>query len=303
MKKAFTLIELLVVIAIIAILAAILFPVFAQAKAAAKASANLSNLKQISLAMIGYSSDNDDLFPLAVRYETPEGQAAAFGSVTTFTTTPAGAIPWTESIISYTKNRDIFTSPLESGVSGTGVARQWAQAQHYGVVPTGTTILNHQTPGSTGTAFAFASAPVQNGGGFIDGVFGMGDALRGFGIPSRTQTALDHVAETILVADAGAYDMGFLGNSYTAGSATTPACFTGYVSGANVYAGAWGRKSANGAWNGGRNCVFAQGQQGQTTYAAADGHAVSRDLRQVYALRSIDGTNNAIYTMYAGAAQ
>lgn len=60
-NRAFTLIELLVVIAIIAILAAILFPVFAQAKAAAKATASISNQKQIALAGLMYSSDNDDM--------------------------------------------------------------------------------------------------------------------------------------------------------------------------------------------------------------------------------------------------
>jgi len=59
-KRAFTLIELLVVIAIIAILAAILFPVFAQAKLAAKKTADLSNLKQLSLAAIMYTNDYDD---------------------------------------------------------------------------------------------------------------------------------------------------------------------------------------------------------------------------------------------------
>jgi len=66
MKKrtAFTLIELLVVIAIIAILAAILFPVFAQAKAAAKSSSCVSNLKQQTLAVLMYSNDNDDIFPM-----------------------------------------------------------------------------------------------------------------------------------------------------------------------------------------------------------------------------------------------
>ncbi|HXH62196.1 MAG TPA: hypothetical protein VNI20_12670, partial [Fimbriimonadaceae bacterium] len=54
---------MLVVIAIISILAAILFPVFAQAKVAAKKAVGISNQKQISLAMIMYSTDYDDLYP------------------------------------------------------------------------------------------------------------------------------------------------------------------------------------------------------------------------------------------------
>jgi len=62
--RAFTLIELLVVIAIIAILAAILFPVFAQAKMAAKKTSALSNSKQLTLGIMMYSNDSDDLYPM-----------------------------------------------------------------------------------------------------------------------------------------------------------------------------------------------------------------------------------------------
>lgn len=63
-QKGFTLIELLVVIAIIAILAAILFPVFAQAREKARQIADLSNQRQIGLAVLQYVEDYDETFPM-----------------------------------------------------------------------------------------------------------------------------------------------------------------------------------------------------------------------------------------------
>ena len=63
MKRAFTLIELLVVIAIIAILAALLLPALAQAKQRAKSVQCLNNLRQLGLATVMYSDENDDKLP------------------------------------------------------------------------------------------------------------------------------------------------------------------------------------------------------------------------------------------------
>jgi prepilin-type N-terminal cleavage/methylation domain-containing protein len=61
--RAFTLIELLVVIAIIGILAALLLPVFGRAKEAGRATACVSNLHQIGVALQVYVDDNHQMPP------------------------------------------------------------------------------------------------------------------------------------------------------------------------------------------------------------------------------------------------
>lgn len=63
-REGFTLIELLVVIAIIAILAAILFPVFSRAREKGRQAQCTSNFKNMSNALLMYSSDYDERFPL-----------------------------------------------------------------------------------------------------------------------------------------------------------------------------------------------------------------------------------------------
>ncbi len=62
MKKGFTLIELLVVISIIALLLAILMPALALARSEALALVCKTNLHQLLLANISYSSENDGFF-------------------------------------------------------------------------------------------------------------------------------------------------------------------------------------------------------------------------------------------------
>lgn len=62
---AFSLIELLVVIAIIALLAELLFPAFSGVKGKAHATTCRNNLRQLSIAMLSYVSDNKQ-FPGAL---------------------------------------------------------------------------------------------------------------------------------------------------------------------------------------------------------------------------------------------
>jgi prepilin-type N-terminal cleavage/methylation domain-containing protein/prepilin-type processing-associated H-X9-DG protein len=62
-RAGFTLIELLVVIAIIAVLAAILFPVFSKAREKARMATCASNERQLALAVLMFTQDNEESFP------------------------------------------------------------------------------------------------------------------------------------------------------------------------------------------------------------------------------------------------
>ncbi len=72
MKKnyccAFTLIEILVVVAIIIILAAVAIPALTSALESAKATKDLSNLRQIGMAMQTLLNDNDQLLPVTATW-------------------------------------------------------------------------------------------------------------------------------------------------------------------------------------------------------------------------------------------
>lgn len=61
---AFTLVELLVVMAIIAVLAALLLPTFGKAKEAGRATACISNLRQVGIALQLYVDDNANRLPV-----------------------------------------------------------------------------------------------------------------------------------------------------------------------------------------------------------------------------------------------
>src|ERR1051325_488771 len=122
-SQAFTLIELLVVIAIIAILAAILFPVFAQAKDSAKDTSALSNVKQMALAHLIYTSDYDDVFCL-----TAVSQSSRYA-----TDINANWGTWQTALLPYTKNWGIKLHPKLAPPSGAQA--YWQRIQHFGVMP------------------------------------------------------------------------------------------------------------------------------------------------------------------------
>jgi prepilin-type N-terminal cleavage/methylation domain-containing protein/prepilin-type processing-associated H-X9-DG protein len=165
MKKAFTLIELLVVIAIIAILAAILFPVFAQAKDAAKKTQTLSNLKQQATAVMIYQSDADDVFPGAI------GRRAEWGGATWCDT-------WQLSTQPYTKNTDMYRSPVDTGrlspSDWRGIATSYA---------------------------ANASVSWVGSGPVLQGPMGYHNAGDFWFFPSQSSTAVTQPAGTILFCE------------------------------------------------------------------------------------------------------
>jgi prepilin-type N-terminal cleavage/methylation domain-containing protein len=71
--SAFTLIELLTVIAIIGILAAIIIPTVGKVRQSAKNTTNLSNMRQIGMALNAYTVDNKGFFPPGADDTKPTG--------------------------------------------------------------------------------------------------------------------------------------------------------------------------------------------------------------------------------------
>jgi prepilin-type N-terminal cleavage/methylation domain-containing protein/prepilin-type processing-associated H-X9-DG protein len=180
--SGFTLIELLVVIAIIAILAAILFPVFARARENARRASCQSNLKQMGLAMMQYTQDNDERFCNSYWDTTnptppPGGRWITLGSGNT-------RWYWAQILHPYHKSTEIFVCPSQ-GVS------TWSRTpyiSHYGInrdispYMSATIVPLHSAElSSPSTAFMMFDA----GSYALDGAEARGAASPGFYMPGN----------------------------------------------------------------------------------------------------------------------
>ena len=122
-RNAYTLIEVFVILGIVAILAAILLPVFTRTHCGSSTRANCqSNLKQLGLALLQYTTDYDEKLP-------PIALNAVPSSLSPFSR-PYG---WADAIQPYAKSTQILqcpsekSSPVENAIDATlpGFSDYW----------------------------------------------------------------------------------------------------------------------------------------------------------------------------------
>jgi prepilin-type N-terminal cleavage/methylation domain-containing protein/prepilin-type processing-associated H-X9-DG protein len=122
-SPAFTLVELLVVIGIIAVLIGILLPVMGKAREQARRAQCLSNLRQISMAILSYAMDKKSL-PGPVNIGIADPDTVNNTGTTIFTATEKGQqLSSTDLIMPYLKNnRAIFFCPSNIELRETAIS-------------------------------------------------------------------------------------------------------------------------------------------------------------------------------------
>ena len=173
-QKGFTLIELLVVIAIIAILAAILFPVFQKVRENARRASCTSNLKQISIAVVQYQQDFDEIMPGSAVNAALGGWIYFTGFTAFPSPTPTAFDPTQGSIYPYVKSKGVYICPDESSNQGNSYSINGpicGQALSQFTQPSATVLFNEEADG-------FANNGGSDDGYFSPGTFGNVPTLR-----------------------------------------------------------------------------------------------------------------------------
>ncbi|MCW5942351.1 MAG: prepilin-type N-terminal cleavage/methylation domain-containing protein [Fimbriimonadaceae bacterium] len=99
-RRAFTLVELLIVIAIIAILSGIIYSAYGRATDDANKAKSLSQLHQLSQAILMYTGEHDDRLPMSTNYDAPA-------------TSPDTL--WSPGVHVYAKSEELFVAPGSNG--------------------------------------------------------------------------------------------------------------------------------------------------------------------------------------------
>ncbi len=148
-RTAFTLIELLVVISIIAILASMLLPAVGMIRDMAQQQKCASNLRQIQIANIAYTSENDGL---QVPYVTVIG-----GSMWNEVGGRAGAAGGSIPPLSFGPLTSLLDWPISATYSGIGVS-------NYNAIPRGNScpVTNQEQRNNWCFGYTYAGARVDN---------------------------------------------------------------------------------------------------------------------------------------------